>query len=173
MPYFYSFLNYKLFRALPFCEEAFGSRLITTPSCGSVPGVVNPVRHLWQAGLRPDEGSTQVVYLRFAQPPLSSSAISDPGLGAARLVRGRVFAGQTFPFSWYWPMGPDCQRPLSSALAGRRASENKNLIPDKEALGNLLKIVLRSLTTLLHISFLRVRRSPFNMESLDRSLEAK
>jgi hypothetical protein len=33
-PYFYSFFNYKLFRALPFCEEAFGSRSITTPSHG-------------------------------------------------------------------------------------------------------------------------------------------
>jgi hypothetical protein len=37
---------------------------------GSMPSVVNVVGHLWQVGLGPGEGSTRVVSIWLARPPV-------------------------------------------------------------------------------------------------------
>jgi hypothetical protein len=74
---------------------------------GSMLGVVNATSYLRWVSLGPEAGSTRVVPLRHARPPLGSTT-SDPSLGATGFDRGRVLSRLTYP-----PLSAD-QRALAA-----------------------------------------------------------
>jgi hypothetical protein len=64
--------------------------------CGSVPGIVNAIDHLWRVSLGLGEESTRLASSQFVRPPSGSSS-PNPGLGASGFIWRRVLPGWTFP----------------------------------------------------------------------------